>query len=94
MEKDWNHMTERILDLTLEIIYLLTGEDYKVVKKKSGESLTPSRCIQGTSPITEPPPHSPTPEINDGKKVLEVIQKMIGLLTGEVSGGFWEIIIQ
>ncbi|PIO15973.1 hypothetical protein AB205_0053070, partial [Aquarana catesbeiana] len=26
MEKVWNHVNERILDLTLEIIYLLTGE--------------------------------------------------------------------
>ncbi|KAM5141434.1 oocyte zinc finger protein XlCOF29-like [Mantella aurantiaca] len=94
MEKRQSHMTERILDLTLEIIYLLTGEEYKVVKKISGEPLSPSRCLHRTSPITEPPPHCLTPEVTRTKKVLEVTKKMIGVLTGEVSGGFWEIIIQ
>ncbi|KAM5141374.1 uncharacterized protein ACMZJ9_015121 [Mantella aurantiaca] len=84
MCKDWSHMTERILDLTLEIIYLLTGEEYKVVKKISGEPLSPSRCLHRTSPITEPPPHCLTPEVTRAKKVLEVTKKMIGVLTGEV----------
>ncbi|KAM5126785.1 oocyte zinc finger protein XlCOF8.4-like [Mantella aurantiaca] len=31
-----------------------------------------------------PPPHSLKPERNNTKKILEVIQKMIGVLTGEV----------
>ncbi|KAM5141363.1 oocyte zinc finger protein XlCOF29-like, partial [Mantella aurantiaca] len=83
MEKDQSHMTERILDLSLEIIYLLTGEEYKVVKKISGEPLSPSRCLHRTSPITEPPPHCLTPEVTRAKKVLEVTKKMIGVLTGE-----------
>ncbi|KAG8431766.1 hypothetical protein GDO86_020057 [Hymenochirus boettgeri] len=34
--KDKNHLNERILNLTLEIIHLLTGEDY-IVMKKSGD---------------------------------------------------------
>ncbi|KAM5127484.1 uncharacterized protein ACMZJ9_020582 [Mantella aurantiaca] len=34
--------------------------------------------------IMVPPPHSLKPERNNTKKILEVIQKMIGLLTGEV----------
>eukprot|EP00079_Xenopus_tropicalis_P013659 XP_002942564.1 PREDICTED: oocyte zinc finger protein XlCOF7.1 [Xenopus tropicalis] len=33
MDRDKNRVTEKILDLTLEIICLLTGEDYIVVKK-------------------------------------------------------------
>ncbi|XP_077345676.1 uncharacterized protein LOC143989426 isoform X1 [Lithobates pipiens] len=72
MEKGQSHMTERILNLTLEIIYLLIGESFPPVK--SGDHFT----------ITVPPPHSLTPEINSSKKILEVAKKMMELLTGEV----------
>ncbi|XP_068115150.1 zinc finger protein 585A-like [Hyperolius riggenbachi] len=82
MEEEQSHMTERILNLTLEIINLLTGEDCEVVIKTSGKSMTPSRHLHGQSPITGPPPHSLTPERNNGK-ILEIIHKMIELLTRE-----------
>ncbi|KAM5127428.1 gastrula zinc finger protein XlCGF66.1-like [Mantella aurantiaca] len=72
MEADQSHMTKRILNLNLEIIYLLTGEIYPLVK--SGDQVT----------IMVPPPHSLKPERNNTKKILEVIQKMICVLTGEV----------
>ncbi|XP_072279671.1 uncharacterized protein [Pyxicephalus adspersus] len=68
MEKERRHLTERILNLTLEIIYLLTGEDYGPVKKLS----------DGTRPF------SLTSEKDNGKKILEVTQKITELLTGEV----------
>ncbi|CAI9575052.1 unnamed protein product, partial [Staurois parvus] len=84
MEKSQSHMIDRILDLTLEIICLLTGEDYKVVNKVSGDPLTPSSRVHGTSPITVPPPHCLTTEGTSAKKILEVTKKMIELLTGEV----------
>ncbi|XP_075698153.1 uncharacterized protein LOC142663416 [Rhinoderma darwinii] len=69
---------DRILNLTLEIIYLLTGEDYAPVKKTSDESgrRTPT-------PITEPPPHPLTHERNN-EKILDLTHKIIELLTGEV----------
>ncbi|XP_073451146.1 oocyte zinc finger protein XlCOF29-like [Aquarana catesbeiana] len=86
MAGDQSHMTERILNLTLEIIYLLTGEDYKVVKKISGDPLTPSRCLQGTSPITVLPPHCLRTKVTNSKKILEALKRIIELLTGEVSG--------
>ncbi|XP_068112053.1 oocyte zinc finger protein XlCOF8.4-like [Hyperolius riggenbachi] len=82
MEEDQSHMTERILNLTLEIIYLLTGEDYEVMKKTTGELLRPSNHLLGPNSITVPPPHSITPEKNE--KILGVLNKITELLTGEV----------
>ncbi|XP_075700057.1 uncharacterized protein LOC142664692 [Rhinoderma darwinii] len=85
MDKDRNEMSRRILDFTLEIIYLLSGEEYTIVKKTSGDCTTPIIHESGgwsssQSPITEPPPHSRIHE----KKILELIYKMTELLTGEV----------
>ncbi|KAM4033076.1 uncharacterized protein ACNLHF_020087 [Anomaloglossus baeobatrachus] len=87
MDMDRDKMEERILHLTLEILFRLTGEDYTVVKKTSSE-----RCQapvsegwgRPLSPITGPPPHPPIhADIND-QKILELTYKMIELLTGEV----------
>ncbi|XP_075698963.1 uncharacterized protein LOC142663985 [Rhinoderma darwinii] len=85
MDKDRIEMSRRILDFTLEIIYLLSGEEYTIVKKTSGDCTTPIIHESGgwsssQSPITEPPPHSRIHE----KKILELIYKMTELLTGEV----------
>ncbi|XP_077148184.1 uncharacterized protein LOC143808891 isoform X2 [Ranitomeya variabilis] len=82
-DQDNSNMTARILLLALEIIDLLKGKDHTVVKKTSGDRVTP--CMSGgrskiQSPITEPL-HSPTPE----KKVLELAKKITELLTGEVA---------
>ncbi|XP_077322151.1 uncharacterized protein LOC143955900 isoform X2 [Lithobates pipiens] len=72
MEENWSHMTEKILNLTLEIIYLLTGERFPLVK--SGDHMT----------ITVPPCDSLKPERHNMEKILEVTKKMMELLTGEV----------
>ncbi|XP_044140164.1 gastrula zinc finger protein XlCGF57.1-like isoform X4 [Bufo gargarizans] len=83
MDEDRDLMAARILDLTLEIIYLITGEDYTVVKKSSGECVTPqvsggwSRTPGG---VTETPPHSLIHE----QKILELTNRITELLTGEV----------
>ncbi|XP_073444425.1 uncharacterized protein [Dendrobates tinctorius] len=69
-----------ILNLTLEIICLLTGEDYIVVKKTSSHSKGCSR-IQG--PIIEPPPDSLVSVKNNEQKILDLANKIIELLTGE-----------
>ncbi|PIO23813.1 hypothetical protein AB205_0080840, partial [Aquarana catesbeiana] len=67
-------MEKRILDLTLEIIYLLTGEDYMLVKKTSGGHQVGShRHITVLSS-----------ERNSYEKILEATRKMMELLTGEV----------
>ncbi|XP_077346212.1 uncharacterized protein LOC143989813 [Lithobates pipiens] len=71
-EEDHSHMTERILNLTLEIIYLLTREKFPLVK--SGDHMT----------ITVPPCDSLKPERHNMEKILEVTKKMMELLTGEV----------
>ncbi|XP_068113852.1 gastrula zinc finger protein XlCGF66.1-like [Hyperolius riggenbachi] len=72
MEEDQSHMTERIFNLTLEIIYLLTGESFPLVK--SGDHVT----------ITVSPPHSLISEGHNKQKILEITRKMMELLTGEV----------
>ncbi|XP_077112064.1 oocyte zinc finger protein XlCOF29-like [Ranitomeya variabilis] len=81
-------MAERILHLTLEILFRLTEEDYTVVKKTSSE-----RCQapvsegwgRPLSPNTGPPPHSLIHEDINDQKILELTYKMIELLTGEVT---------
>ncbi|XP_077321550.1 uncharacterized protein LOC143955360 [Lithobates pipiens] len=72
MKKARSHMTEKILNLTLEIIYLLTGEVIPPVK--SGDHMT----------ITVPPLRSLTPRRRNIRKILGVTKKMMELLTGEV----------
>ncbi|XP_073408597.1 uncharacterized protein [Dendrobates tinctorius] len=87
MDRDRDKMAERILHLTLEILFRLMGEDYTVVKKTSSE-----RCQDPVSegwgrplsPITGPPPHPLIHEDINVQKILELTYKMIELLTGEV----------
>ncbi|XP_069615633.1 zinc finger protein 1 homolog [Ranitomeya imitator] len=83
MEQDRSHMAAQILDLTLEIIYWITGDDHTVVKTSSGECVTP-RVSGGRSrtpsDITEPPPHS---LINE-QEILELTHRITELLSGEV----------
>ncbi|XP_073538270.1 gastrula zinc finger protein XlCGF66.1-like isoform X2 [Phyllobates terribilis] len=87
MDMDRDKMVEKILHLTLEILFRLTGEDYTVVKKTSSD-----RCQapvsegwgRTLSPITGSPPHPLIhKDINDWK-IIELTYKMIELLTGEV----------
>ncbi|XP_073411743.1 oocyte zinc finger protein XlCOF8.4-like [Dendrobates tinctorius] len=87
MDMDRDKMAERILHLTLEILFRLTGEDYTVVKKNSSERCqdpVSERWGRPLSPITGPPPHSLIHEDIDDQKILELTYKMIELLTGEV----------
>ncbi|KAM4034708.1 uncharacterized protein ACNLHF_021388 [Anomaloglossus baeobatrachus] len=88
MEWDRDKMAERILHLTLEILFRLTGEDYTVVKKTSSDHCQ-DPVSEGwgrrLSPITGPPPHPLIHEDINDQKILELTYKMIELLTGEVS---------
>ncbi|XP_073411680.1 uncharacterized protein [Dendrobates tinctorius] len=87
MDMGRDKMAEKILHLTLEILFRLTGEDYTVVKKTSSE-----RCQDPVSegwgrplsPIMGPPPHPLIHEDINDQKILALIYKIIELLTGEV----------
>ncbi|XP_056403708.1 oocyte zinc finger protein XlCOF7.1-like [Hyla sarda] len=87
MERDRNKMADRIINLTLQILFRLTGEVYTVVKKSSSGRCRAPVCEgrgRTLSPIPGPPPHSLIHEEMDEQKILELINKMMELLTGEV----------
>ncbi|XP_073540643.1 uncharacterized protein [Phyllobates terribilis] len=90
MDKEREKMSETLLNLTLEIVYLLTGEECTVVKKRPGESHIPTnhphpsrewRKIQ--SPITWLQIHSIFQIRKNRTKILVLTNKIIELLSGE-----------
>uniref|UniRef100_A0A8C5QDC4 C2H2-type domain-containing protein n=1 Tax=Leptobrachium leishanense TaxID=445787 RepID=A0A8C5QDC4_9ANUR len=81
-------LSQRILDLTLEMLFLLTGEGHMVVKIHEMVSDSSHHQIseghgRSQSFKTEPPPHSGIHEQNH-EKILELSNQIIRLLTGEV----------
>ncbi|CAJ0965357.1 unnamed protein product [Ranitomeya imitator] len=68
MDKDKGYVAERILNLTLQILYLLTGEDYTLLKTAEEK---------GSATVTSP--HSLVHE----QKILNLTNRIIELLTGE-----------
>ncbi|XP_077321458.1 uncharacterized protein LOC143955250 [Lithobates pipiens] len=85
-DKTRSHVMERIINLTLDILYLLTGEDYIVLKMSYGQvTHSSSPCVSGGFGRTQIPTSKLTPDRNE-KKILEVTQKIIDLLTGEEGG--------
>ncbi|KAM5180206.1 oocyte zinc finger protein XlCOF7.1-like isoform 2-T2 [Mantella aurantiaca] len=72
---------EKILNLTLEIIYLLTGEDYIVVKKSEHDSS--GRPPQCPAPVGDPLPFLLSHN-RDDRKILKMTNKIIELLSGEL----------
>ncbi|XP_068112720.1 zinc finger protein 585B-like isoform X2 [Hyperolius riggenbachi] len=75
MEEDWSHMTEKVLNLTLEIIYLLTGENFP--KVTFGNHVT----------ITVPPSHSLIPKRHTKQKIVKTTHRIVELLVGEDEEG-------
>uniref|UniRef100_A0A8C5PTD8 C2H2-type domain-containing protein n=1 Tax=Leptobrachium leishanense TaxID=445787 RepID=A0A8C5PTD8_9ANUR len=82
-------LSQRILDLTLEMIFLLTGEGHMVVKiheivtDRSHPQISKGGYCRNQSFNTEPPPQSGIHEQNL-EKILELTNTIIRLLTGEV----------
>ncbi|XP_073419676.1 oocyte zinc finger protein XlCOF8.4-like [Dendrobates tinctorius] len=65
----------------------MAPEDYTVVKKTSSDRCqdpVSEGCGRPLSPITGPPPHPLIHEDINDQKILELIYKMMELLTGEV----------
>ncbi|XP_069610870.1 zinc finger protein 665-like [Ranitomeya imitator] len=96
MDKDRDMMMQRILHLTLEILFRLTGEDYTVVKKTCSDhcqDLESEGWRTPLSPITEPPYHPLILEDINDQKILELAYKMIELLTGEVPVRYQDVTV-
>ncbi|XP_075205344.1 uncharacterized protein LOC142311112 [Anomaloglossus baeobatrachus] len=91
MEKNPSQLSERILTITLEIIYLLTGEDYGPVNKVTENVMPNSNSnVSGgfrstPSPSMEMPPNSSVQEKSREQKILELSKKITELLSGEVA---------
>ncbi|XP_069616110.1 gastrula zinc finger protein XlCGF66.1-like [Ranitomeya imitator] len=77
---DSGQMAERILSLTLQIISLLTGEDYMVVRKIGNEA---DELDRHQGPITTAL-HSLLQTRNRPQEILEITNTITELLTGEV----------
>ncbi|KAG8537645.1 hypothetical protein GDO81_024163 [Engystomops pustulosus] len=84
MEKGRIYMVERIFNITLEIICLLTGEDCRVVNM-CGEPVT----ISSKSPLTRGRNRIQKSIMmldvgNNDQKILDLTHKILELLSGEV----------
>ncbi|XP_040294901.1 oocyte zinc finger protein XlCOF7.1-like [Bufo bufo] len=92
MDKDRNHMSEKILNLTLEIIYLLTGEDYAPVSRSTlhvSRSSVPhksERSCRTQSVLMDQ-------DKKNDQKILDLTNKIIQLLTGEVPVRYEDIMV-
>ncbi|XP_044151894.1 oocyte zinc finger protein XlCOF7.1-like [Bufo gargarizans] len=86
MEKDRSHMTESILNVILEIIYLLTGEVYVPVKNSNNENMASSPVSGGRiqTTVMEPTPSSLLHDRSYEQKILDLTNMIIELLTREV----------
>ncbi|XP_075205270.1 uncharacterized protein LOC142311083 isoform X1 [Anomaloglossus baeobatrachus] len=87
MEIDKAEMAEKLLDLTMEIINLLTGEDCIIVKKTDQSDSLRKHGSGGWSKtqnrISLRLPHALMHERNNDDKILALTYKIIHLLTGE-----------
>ncbi|PIO12822.1 hypothetical protein AB205_0152860, partial [Aquarana catesbeiana] len=79
MEKDRN----KILGITLEILYLLTGEDYLVVKKSGEDQISGAQSRAQITTTGPPLSFMSTERSSSDQKIVELTNKIIDLLTGE-----------
>ncbi|XP_018409224.1 PREDICTED: zinc finger protein 79-like [Nanorana parkeri] len=77
MTKDKNQMIGNIVTHTLELLYLLIGEDHIVVKKYAK--------VTNNNPASEDDRNSMLSERSKVKKILEFTNKIIKLVTGKIT---------
>ncbi|KAM4027114.1 uncharacterized protein ACNLHF_022952 isoform 1-T2 [Anomaloglossus baeobatrachus] len=82
MDDNRIYTTDKILSLTLEIMLLLTGEDYTIVEKTYIDHILSG----GRIPAEETVPMPTTESVGHHKseEILQLIKQIIQLLTGEV----------
>ncbi|XP_071990004.1 uncharacterized protein [Engystomops pustulosus] len=83
MTPDGDEVTRRILDITLEIIYLLTGEVYGPIIK----SIQHEEQSKTKTPTAAPPPSSMR---SQKKMILDLTNSIIELLTDEEESQYFE----
>ncbi|XP_073540568.1 uncharacterized protein [Phyllobates terribilis] len=99
MDKARNHLIDQILHITLDILYLLTGEDYVVLKMSGGQVTHSSSPIvsggfcRNQSPNEDPQPDIRREEGKNKKKILELTNTITQLLTGEVPIGCQDVTV-
>ncbi|XP_066443547.1 oocyte zinc finger protein XlCOF7.1-like [Eleutherodactylus coqui] len=90
MEKEKSAVSQQILNLILEILYLLTGEDYIIVKKPGRQTAHKNRLqvVEGIcrtlGNVLRTPAHSVPPREDNRQKILQLTSKITELLTREV----------
>ncbi|XP_053307097.1 uncharacterized protein LOC128469302 [Spea bombifrons] len=87
MNQDGHFLSEALLNITLEIIFLLIGEDYILVKKTGDNATDHSNTLEEAQSaprtIMDPPPNSLVHVKNNGEKIRNLAGKIINLLSEE-----------
>ncbi|XP_069837099.1 oocyte zinc finger protein XlCOF7.1-like isoform X2 [Dendropsophus ebraccatus] len=95
MDKARNRLIEKIMHITLDILYLLTGEDY-IVLKMSGGQVTHSSNPIVSGGFCRNRSLNKDPAKEEGKndeKILELTNTITQLLTGQVPIGCQDVTV-
>ncbi|KAM4032655.1 uncharacterized protein ACNLHF_019850 [Anomaloglossus baeobatrachus] len=99
MDKARNHLIEKIMHITLDILYLLTGEDYVVLKMSHGRvTHSSSPIVSGGFCHNQSLKKDPQTDLlreggKNNEKILELTNTITQLLTGEVPVGCQDVTV-
>ncbi|XP_040294909.1 oocyte zinc finger protein XlCOF8.4-like isoform X1 [Bufo bufo] len=98
MDKARNHLIEKIMHITLDILYLLTGEDYIVLKMSGGQvTHSSSPIVAGgfcrNQSLNNSPQTDVMEESKNDEKILALTNTITQLLTGEVPMGCQDVTV-